>query len=60
MRSNGRENIDYLEVGRGQGFFFFSFSWGNCNHNNFVSTETIVLIFFSPVNKMDLVVDLRE
>ncbi len=41
-------------------FVFFRFQGVTANHNNFVSTETIVLIFFSPINKMDLVVDLRE
>ena len=41
-------------------FVFFRFQGVTANHNNFVSTEAIVLIFFSPVNKMDFVVDLRE
>ena len=41
-------------------FVYFRFQGVTANHNNFFSTETIVLIFFSPVNKMYLLKDLQE
>jgi hypothetical protein len=61
VSSNDRKNIDCFEDARGQGFFsFFSFLRANAKFNNFFSTKTIVLIFFSPANILDFSVDVSK